>query len=166
MKTFWFAPVCFAMVSGCTTVPRQDPILSVEDHSDQNLIRISNRSGVPARISYSYSQEFGSLQMFLVRFRDRNRNILPIVYDAEDGWFTPKVHSASLSIDRRRLIVPPGSSIDFPRDIAFFAQSTQWAGARDRGPCEVQIKLSGFLDDDRRRPIEAVSDWRPGPCPM
>lgn len=165
MKTFWVASVTFFVVAGCATTPRPAPVLAVQDLSDQHIIRVTNSSETGARISYSYSPEFGPLQMFMVRFRDRNGAIFPIVYDHADGWFTPKVHSASLRMPQRTLVVPAGGSIDFPRDIDFLAGFTQFEGARDRGPCQVQVKLFGNLDNDPQRRVEILSDWRPGPCP-
>jgi hypothetical protein len=165
MKTFWLVPVFFSGAAGCSTAPRPVPVLAVQDLSDQHIIRVTNNSQTGARISYTYSPEFGPLQMFMVRFRDRNGTIFPIVYDRADGWFTPKIHSATLRMPQRTLVVPAGSSVDFPRDIDFLAGFTQFDGARDRGPCQVQVKLSGYLDSDPQRPVETLSDWRPGPCP-
>jgi hypothetical protein len=167
MKSFWFGWVCVWMVlAGCATTPPQPLVLSVEDLPDLNIIRVTNGSGSRARISYSYLPEFGPLQMFLMRFRDRNGTIFP-VSGSDEGWFTPKVHSASLGrAPRRTLIVPANGSIDFQRDVEYFAGFTRWTGARDTGPCEVQIKLFGYRDNDRERPVEAVSEWRRGLCPM
>ncbi|MEA3046911.1 MAG: hypothetical protein QOJ53_1243 [Sphingomonadales bacterium] len=139
--------------------------MSVEDLPSQNVIRVTNRSPADARLYYGYLPEFGPLQMFLMRFRDRNGTIFD-VSGSQDGWFTPKVHSATMGRAPRRVLeVPAHASIDFERDVAYFAGFTRWTGARAAEPCDVQIKLLVYLDHDRRRPIEALSEWRPGPCP-
>lgn len=143
------------------------PALSVQDLPGRNVIRITNSGNAAVRLYHPYLRHFGPLQMFFVRFRDRNNTVFDID-GAPDGWFTPRVHYASFDrIPRRRLVIPANRSLDFPRELTiYFAGATRWAGARDTGPCEVQIKLAGWLDNDPQRPIEAVSDWRPGPCPM
>jgi len=142
------------------------PALSVQDLPERNVIRITNSGNAPARLYHPYLRDFGPLQMFFVRFGDRNGRMFDID-GAPDGWFTPRVHYATLGrVPRRRLVIPANRSRDFSRELtAYFAGWTRLAGQRDTGPCEVQIKLSGLLDNDPRRPIEALSEWRPGPCP-
>jgi hypothetical protein len=167
MKVAWLACGLSALLCGCAaTLSRAVPALSVTDLPVRNVIRVTNNGDAAARLYYLHLDDFGPLQMFYVRFRDRDGGIFPID-GTRDGWFTAKVHYASLQrVPRRRLIVPAHGSIEFPRELnIYFAGAARWAGPRDRGPCQVQIKLAGLLDNDPRRPVEALSDWQPGPCP-
>jgi len=162
----WAGP-CLLLLAGCATVPDQPPPLVVEDIPQQNMLRISNRSNRQVTLHYNYGASFGDLQMFFIRIRDRNGQILDLG-GSPDGWFTPRGYSGTLyrRPPRRRLVVPARGTVDLGRNVSAFTNWVRWDGPRDGGPCEIQFRLFGYIDNDPRRPLEALTTWQPGPCPF
>jgi hypothetical protein len=160
------APLLAMIVGGCAGIRGPAPTIAIRDLPDQGVVRVENGSSQRARIYYNYVSSFGNMQMFYVRFRDRTGTILPLA-GAQDGWFTPKVYYSQLERrpHRKRLIIPAHGSADINRDLRYVAGWAMWHGAVDIAPCDVQLKFFGYLDNDDSRPIQAISDWQPGPCP-
>lgn len=150
---------------GCvSTRPVTPPTIEVT--AVGNTIALVNRGSKPVRLFYSHAGYFGDLQMFRVRFRDRRGEILPVAGTA-DGWFTPKVMHASLDpLPMRELVLPPGSPVEFRRDVEHFVEWVRWMPPPGIGPCEVQFRLFAYLERDGRKRVEPVSEWGPGPCPV
>jgi hypothetical protein len=142
----------------------QPASLSVIDAPETGRISIVNRSNARVVLYYDYVSYFGDLQMFQMRFRDRQGTLVPVT-DAPGAWFTPHLRYASFRWPpRRRLIFRPGGSLEFERSIASMASWALWDPPVE-GPCEVQLKLFGYLEPRGARSVEFLSDWHPGPCP-
>jgi hypothetical protein len=153
------------LLTACATAPGPRQAIMVEDVPSLNAINVRNASDRPVTLFYGHAKTFGALQMFMVRFRDRSGTILPVA-DRPDGWFTPKLYYSSFErLPSRSFHVPAGGSIGFERDLAHLAGWVRWNGGPTAGPCEVQLRLFAYLDRNRRRPAEAASEWKPGPCP-
>jgi hypothetical protein len=168
MRKNWLAPLFLlieCIAADARPVPRP-PVgsLSILDLPESGRIRVVNRSHVGLVLYYDYIPYFGDLQMFLMRFRDRHGIRVPIT-DAPGAWFTPHMRYASLRWPpRRRLAFRPGGSLEFARNIASAAAWASWNGPVE-GPCEVQLKLFGYLAPRGARFVEFISDWHPAPCP-
>jgi hypothetical protein len=164
------ALIIVALIShtGCSTASQRSSAIVVEDIPARNVIMVTNRSRDALEIYYNHIRSFGSLQMFYVRFRGADQVIVPLDGERGNGWFTPKFFHQSLlrRPQRERLMIPPLSSVEFERDVASFITWASWSEPQVTGPCEIQFKLYGYLDNNERRPIEAVSEWRPSPCPV
>jgi hypothetical protein len=154
----------FCLLLAACASARTPASISIRDLPDRNVIRINNESHDRLEIYYNYVSDFGNLQMFLFRFRDRNGNIIPIT-DAPGRWFTPQMRYADFHWPpRRRLVVPAGGSLEFERSIASAVSWASWHRPVE-GPCEVQVKLFGYLGPHTTRSVEIASDWHRGPCP-
>jgi hypothetical protein len=141
----------------------QPASLAVVDGPETGRIHVVNRANSRVVLYYDYVASFGGLQMFQTRFRDRRGALVPIT-DASGAWFTPHMRYASLRWPRRRrLTFPPGGSLEFSRNIASAVSWASWNRPVD-GPCEVQLKLFGYLESRGARSVESLSDWHPGPC--
>lgn len=156
--------LCVFFLTACAGVTSSQALPLLSDLPDQSLIRLNNGDRTRIVLYYTYISSFGSLQMFEIRFRDRNKLILPVV-GKSDGWFTPKLYYASFDPPpMRRLVIPANGSIDIPRDVNQIASWVRWGG-RSTPPCEIQLKLLAYRARNLGDPVEAVSDWQPGPCP-
>src|ERR1044071_6496146 len=82
------------LLAGCVSVPHSARSLSVEDVPGRNVLRVSNRSNRDIAPYYNHGRSFGDLQMFYVRFRDREGNIFDLG-GMREGWFTPKLYSGT-----------------------------------------------------------------------
>lgn len=158
------------LLAACASVARStepaevSSILVVDDRPEAAIIRLTNSSNTRVVIYYNYDKHFNGLQMFEVRFRDRGGSILK-VSETEDGWFTPKQYAGTFQpAPLRRIVIAPQGSTDLPRNVGEIASWVRWEG-RSAPPCEIQLKLTGFLRKDRTRPIEILGKWGPGPCP-
>jgi hypothetical protein len=160
-----WAGICM-LPAACAGVSVSERSLFVEDVPSRNILRVLNTSDRDIVLYYNYGRSFGELQMFYVRFRDRAGNLFDLG-GARSGWFTPKMYSASTysTPPRETLVVPARGAVEFERDLAAFVNWARWNGPRDGAPCEVQFKLFGYVDNDSRAPVEAVTMWQPGPCP-
>jgi hypothetical protein len=139
--------------------------VSITFSGDNRYIKVINLSERPISLYYNYVKSFGELQMFYVRFRDRNGGILP-VDGTRDGWFTPKLYHSSLRFPpRKKLLLRPDQPVVFSRNIQHFVDWLRWDAPPDIAPCQIQIKLFGFKNNDVSQPVEAVSEWQAGPCP-
>lgn len=150
--------------TSCVSVAEPIFPISIEDVPSQNIVRVTNRSPTPINLFYEYAHGFRGSQMFFVRFRDSSASIVNIP-GTDDGWFTPKIYSASLRLARRSVMFPGAATTDLPVDVGYFASWVRRNNSSTTGPCEVQIKLFGYLSNNSRAPVEAVTAWRPGPCP-
>lgn len=154
------------LLSGCSTMAYTSPLISVTSANADQIIVITNKSSRILKLYYDYVYYFGELQMFYVRFRDKRGALLP-VSGAKDGWFTPKLYHASLRFPpRKQLVLRPGQPVEFSRNVQHFVDWVRWDAPRDIAPCQVQFKLFGFENNDQTRPVEALSEWQPGPCPV
>jgi hypothetical protein len=160
----WLDLLLSAIISANGAAAGPVPALSIVQELKQNRIVVANPSPSPITIYYNYVSSFGDLQMFRMKFRDRHGAEIPIT-DAPGGWFTPHMRYASLRWPtRRRLVIPPGGSLQFERRIAAAVSWASWNRPVE-GPCQVQLKLFGFTTPTGLRPIEVLSDWSPSPCP-
>lgn len=162
-----FVGIC--AMSACTTVSTEpSPQLVIEDMPLEGVIIVRNTSATELSIYYIYREDYGDLQMFLVRFRDRDGQLVPID-GAAGGWFTPKIYVSDLyvpgSVPRREFRIPAHGAIEFERRLTDIAYQVRRNGPAVEGPCEIQIRLVGYRDNDMNRPIDATADWKPGPCP-
>jgi hypothetical protein len=156
--------VIITLLGGCRTIPTYNGAISIREFAERNVVRVTNESGQDVTLYYNYAREFDIPQMFRVRFRDANQTIIELG-GAENGWFTPLIYSASLTSNRRRLSLPARNSIDISIDVGRFASWVRRAGPPIQTPCDVQIKLLGYVDNNLNQPMEATTEWRPGPCP-
>ena len=103
--------------------------------------------------------------MIFARFRDRHSRILNV--GNPGGWFSPNIYSSQIYLDHmyRSVVIPAGSFTDRRWDLTRFAGAVNRAASEFRGPCEVQIGLFGYLENDDSRRIEARTGWMRGPCP-
>lgn len=149
-----------------TAEPSFQPL--IEDLPLSGKIIVRNSSSSETSIYYNYDERYGDLQMFFVRFRDRNGQLVEIDGTLE-GWFTPKIYSSDVywerSVPRRVLRIPANGAVEFERRLTDIARQVRGGRPAVEGPCEVQVRLSGYLNNDSNRTVEATTDWNAGPCP-
>jgi hypothetical protein len=141
------------------------PVAEIEYRADDHAVRAHNRTNSALRIHYGDVRRPRRDGMLYLRFRDREERILDV--GIADGWFTPLIYSSQIYREPRRaeLVIPAGSFVDLEWDVAQIARAVTSDAGRGAGPCEVQIRLFGYLDDDESRPLDARTAWMPGPCP-
>jgi hypothetical protein len=66
---------------------------------------------------------------------------------------------------RVEFAIPAGSFVDLDWDLTRFAASANVDAARTIGPCEAQVGLVGYLENDESRRMDATTAWMPNPCP-
>lgn len=149
--------------AGLRGAPR--PIVDIEYSADQGVVRAHNRTGSILRIYYGDVRQPRNASILLLRFRDHEARILNV--GLAGGWFTPAIYSSQIYPQpmRAELAIPADSFVDLELDLTQFARSVNSDAGRGAGPCEVQIGLFGFLEDDESRRVEARTEWMPGPCP-
>jgi hypothetical protein len=154
---------------GCFAAPADGGILRIEDRLTENVFRVSNRTGSDVRFYYDSVSSFGEYQMLFVRFRDGAGNPVAIPGMADCDFYSPKVNSADLVADdetpeRKSFTIRAGGTRDIERDLKdFFAW---WRGPKTaEGPCQVQVRLFGYLGPTTSDGIGAVTEWQPSPCP-
>ena len=154
---------------GCFASPTDGSLLRVVDRLAEGVFRVSNVTGSDIRFHYDAVSSFGDYQMFFVRFRDGAGNPIPIPGMSDCDFYSPKVNWSDLvhheqKPDRKTFTVPAGGHRDIRRDLRdFFAW---WRGPKAAaGPCQVQVRLFGYLDATTRDSIGAVTEWQPSPCP-
>ena len=155
---------------GCAGSPADGSVLRVEDRAADGVVRVTNPTASDIKFYYDAASSFGDYQMFFVRFRDGFGKPIPISGMSDCDFYSPKVNHADLLVegkkpDRKSFAIPAGGSLDIKRDLTDFF--LWWRGRKDdvTGPCQVQIRLYGYLNDRTWDGIGAVTQWQPSPCP-
>ena len=151
------------LMSSCTNLQRRPIAVSIHQSPSEQTIRVTNTSAGVLDLEYPYRSEFGKLQMFEVRFRDASGRIVPMNAPGK-GWWSPLYYWSGLKpLPRRRFSILPNRWLDFPLDMrSLTLMSTRRAV---EGPCEMQIRLIGFLSTAPTKVITVHAPWRPSPCP-
>lgn len=154
---------------GCFASPSDGSILRIEDRLAEGVFRVSNPTGSDVRFYYDAVSSFGDYQMLFVRFRDQTGKQIPIPGMPDCDFYSPKVNWSSLVTEgqkpeRQNFTITAGGYREIKRDLKdFFAW---WRGPKiASGPCQVQVRLFGYLDDTSPKGIGAVTEWQPSPCP-
>jgi hypothetical protein len=154
---------------GCSASPSDGSVLRIEDRPAEGVFRVTNQTGSDIRFYYDSVSSFGDYQMLFVRFRDGTAKPVPNLGVPNCDFYSPKVNWSDLVLEgekpeRRSFTIPAGGYWDIKRDLKdFFAW---WRDPRTAAaPCQVQVRLFGYLDDTSPNGIGAVTDWQPSPCP-
>jgi hypothetical protein len=154
---------------GCFGSPADGSLLRVEDRPAEGVVRVSNPTGSDIRFYYDAVSSFGDYQMFFVRFRDGAGNPIPIPGMPDCNFYSPKVNWSDLvdpdeKPDRKNFTIPAGGHRDIKRELKdFFGW---WRGPKTAtGPCQVQVRLFGYLNATTRNGKGAITEWQPSPCP-
>ena len=146
--------------------------LRLEDRAAEGVFRVSNPTAADITLYYDVASSFGDYQMLFIRFRDRSGNLLNERYE-DCGWWSPKEYHSNLYEpgewpERQSLTIPAGGSLDIRRDVEALTRWLLWAnreGPSADGPCEIQVRLYGYLEPQTWEGVSADSEWGPAPCP-